>query len=276
MFSSASKTQSARRPNAYNAWSHHISKEASDDGGAPFLLDLQKENIDDCRGLTSEEKEFLIEELEEERESWMKGVRLSQRGRMQNVNNVCNKMDELLDGLKHRAGIQGFYCLFRSTPDFNMAPRWFFTTDDIDMYLRTTIKKGWDTDNIAEITGNRKAVMNYVNYEREIILCYGIKLVGWTADKWVNPSDLSNAIAPLQKLLKALEDGSCHFERMPPAELVEQQERYDQSMEAGLVTARKVRKNLGKKRMKGNELLEAEDSLGEDGAESSDRASKHP
>jgi hypothetical protein len=42
----------------------------------------------------------------------------------------------------------------------------------------------------VEITGDEKAVMQYVNYD-ELIQKYGVELQGWTFEKLVNPSLLS-------------------------------------------------------------------------------------
>jgi hypothetical protein len=53
---------------------------------------------------------------------------------------------------------------------------------------------------VVEISGNPKAVMQYVNYEEDIVLHYGVVLEGWTHDKFVNPSKLSSTLPPLQKL----------------------------------------------------------------------------
>ena len=66
----------------------------------------------------------------------------------------------------------------------------------------------------VEITGNRKAVMQYVNYEVDIVQRYGIVLEGWTFNRFVNLSELSTALPPLQKLLDAINDGSCKFIRL--------------------------------------------------------------
>lgn len=42
---------------------------------------------------------------------------------------------------------------------------------------------------LVDITGNDKVVMQYERYEYDIVQRYNVELVGWTADKFVNPSD---------------------------------------------------------------------------------------
>jgi hypothetical protein len=53
--------------------------------------------------------------------------------------------------------------------------------------------------------------MNYINYEEAIVQRYGIELVGWTYDKFVNPSEFSSALGPLRKLIDAINAGECKF-----------------------------------------------------------------
>jgi hypothetical protein len=56
--------------------------------------------------------------------------------------------------------------------------------------------------------------MQYVNYEEAIVQCYGVLLKGWTFNRFVNPSELSTSLPPLQKLLNALNDGSCKIVKL--------------------------------------------------------------
>ncbi|GBE84240.1 hypothetical protein SCP_0602180 [Sparassis crispa] len=232
----------------------------------------------------------------------MVGLRLNQRGRTQDVNNVCKKIEDLLHGLKCRVGVEGFFCLVCNTTDFHMPLRWYFSSQELNKYLRGAIKKGWDPANIGalaeafavascdfmsflrtskskadwlkgeirdkintmlvEITRNSKAVMNYVNYERDIVLKYGITLQGWTHEKWANPSDLSTSPPPLRTLLAALESGTCKFEQLTSEELKKRTEEYDQKVAAGEAVARKKRKDTGGKHagMRRKHRAEAEDA----------------
>ncbi|OBZ67744.1 hypothetical protein A0H81_12133 [Grifola frondosa] len=294
MFSGGTKAGDNRKPNAYNAWVHHIAKEVNEDaeiGTAISLVDLQRDRMDDYRALTTEQKTAMISDLIDTRDSKSAGLRLCQRARTQDINTTCAKIEQLITGASCRDGIDGFYCLFSNTPDFRMEPRWYFTKKEIASFLQGgVVHKGFDLDRIGalaeafavagcdymsmlrtskskaeylkteirnrissllcEITGNPKATMNYVNYERDIVLHYGIQLVGWTADKFSNPSELSNSLGPLQKLKNALENGDCRFERLSTTELAERQKKFDEKVDAGVVSQRKTRKDAGKKRGK--------------------------
>lgn len=57
----------------------------------------------------------------------------------------------------------------------------------------------------VEITGNPRAVMNYVNYEEAIVQRYEVVLEGWTLDKFVNPSELSTSLPPSEEVARSAE-----------------------------------------------------------------------
>ncbi|KAJ7866903.1 hypothetical protein B0H13DRAFT_1476357, partial [Mycena leptocephala] len=93
------------------------------------------------------------------------------------------------------------------------------------------------------------AVMAYV-YKEDVIFKYGVELVGWTPDKWCNPSELTTSLPVLRKLLNALKDGTCKFVRIPPTELKARKAKYEQDLAAGLIAGkqRKPRCDIGRKR----------------------------
>ncbi|KAJ7673734.1 hypothetical protein DFH06DRAFT_915712, partial [Mycena polygramma] len=92
--------------------------------------------------------------------------------------------------------------------------------------------------------------MQFVNYEEDIVLKHGVKLVGWTADKFVNPSELSSAIPPLQTLLAAIKDGSCKFVKLTTQERLDREAKYEEDVAAGIRVRkhRKTRCDAGTKR----------------------------
>jgi hypothetical protein len=103
---------------------------------------------------------------------------------------------------------------------------------------------------VVEITGNPKAIMQYVNYEEDIILCYGVVLEGWTHEKFVNPSELSSALPPLQKLMEALKAGTCKFVKLSSAKQKKREAERKKKLASGKLQPckRKTRKDVGKKR----------------------------
>jgi hypothetical protein len=75
--------------------------------------------------------------------------------------------------------------------------------------------------------------MQYVNYEEDIVLAHGVKLVGWMPAKFVNPSELSDAIGPLQELFTAIKNGTCKFVTLTPQERIDRKQKYDADIAAG-------------------------------------------
>ena len=93
--------------------------------------------------------------------------------------------------------------------------------------------------------------MYYVDYEEKIVQRYGIGLVGWTYEKFVNPSELSTSLPGLQQLLDAINNGSCKFVKLSPLQLIERRQALQKSISDGNVPApkgRKPRKDRGTKR----------------------------
>jgi hypothetical protein len=108
----------------------------------------------------------------------------------------------------------------------------------------------------VEITGNEKVTMYYVDYEEKIVQRYGIELVGWTYEKFVNPSELSTSLPGLQQLLDAINNGTCKFVKLTPLQLSERRRVLQNNISEENVPAvkgRKPRKDRGSKRMVENE-----------------------
>ncbi len=43
--------------------------------------------------------------------------------------------------MQGRAGIEGFYMICRNSGDYSMKPRWWFSSKNLDEYLRLSVKK---------------------------------------------------------------------------------------------------------------------------------------
>ena len=59
--------------------------------------------------------------------------------------------------------------------------------------------------------------MDYVNYEKAVLIDLGIELVGWTHPTFACPSELPLEVEPLKTLLRALNTGACYFGRITEA-----------------------------------------------------------
>ena len=98
--------------------------------------------------------------------------------------------------------------------------------------------------------------MHYVDYEEKIVQRYSIELVGWTYEKFVNPSELSTSLSGLQQLLDAINNETCKFVKLTPLQLHERRQELQKNISEGNVPAKKGRKpcnDRGIKRKVGNE-----------------------
>ncbi|KAH9923874.1 uncharacterized protein B0H18DRAFT_1120218 [Fomitopsis serialis] len=237
--------------NAWSSSVAKAANEGAAAGKSQSLLDVQRDHKEAYKNLTPEAKAELVTLLEETRASRQYGVRLSARAKHNDIIRTSAKLDAMLFGLKLRTGVEGFTCIFKGDVDITFAPRWYFTNSDINTYLGQAVRRGWDIQAIGalaeafavagcdfmrflrtskdradymkseirdlvqsqlvELTGNEKIKMNYLNFERDFIVKQGIDVLGWTHDKFINPSDMSTSLPPLRKLVDALKNGSCKF-----------------------------------------------------------------
>jgi hypothetical protein len=95
----------------------------------------------------------------------------------------------------------------------------------------------------VEITGNPTAMMQYANYEEDIVQRYGIELQGWTYKRFVNPSELSTALGPLRGLMDAIKNGDCKFVKLTAEERRKRKETYKAKVDSGEAKARKRKRH---------------------------------
>lgn len=60
--------------------------------------------------------------------------------------------------------------------------------------------------------------MNYANYEKAIVLLYGVKIVGWPLEGFISPSNITS-ITDMRKLRDVWKTGACKWVRLTQAEL---------------------------------------------------------
>jgi hypothetical protein len=63
---------------------------------------------------------------------------------------------------------------------------------------------------IVEVTGDKTATMQWVEYEKNMVQ-KGICLVGWTHPKWGSPSTLGGNLKNLETLFNAVNSRTCRF-----------------------------------------------------------------
>ncbi|KAJ7743273.1 hypothetical protein DFH07DRAFT_750021 [Mycena maculata] len=198
-----------------------------------------------------------------------------------------------LCALTQRVGVEGFFCIVRNSPDFTLAPQWFFTSEELKKYMPLATRKKWVTsevgtkvealaadylkscirDMISEklitITGDRNAQMQYVWYEQDIIQKYSIILVGWTFPELVNPSKLSTSLPALQELHDALKGGKCDFKRLSRDELEKRRATWEANVAAGRVEA-KNRQGCSDKNVKRKRRADDDGEQGDSGENDND------
>ncbi|KAJ7802674.1 hypothetical protein B0H14DRAFT_3488258 [Mycena olivaceomarginata] len=286
--------------NPYNAWKTVKAAESREAGEELTPEQFHERYIDEYRSLTEEEKKVLKDGHTIVRDRVVKVRRDTPRGRIQDLSNIVRNMQMLLVGLNSRVGAEGFFCIVRNNTDFHIKPQWYFTSPELEDYMRIAARKTWNTEEVGSkleafaiagcdvmnllrtskqkadyikreirdevrrklhaITGRDNIEMQYVNYEEDIVLAHGVKMVGWTMPQFKNPSELSTALAPLQELLAALKADTCTFVKLTAQERIDREKKYEDDVAAGrrLRKQRERRSDFGKKRKA------AEGSIGEE------------
>ncbi|KAI0684584.1 hypothetical protein BC835DRAFT_1254788, partial [Cytidiella melzeri] len=94
-----------------------------------------------------------------------------------------------------------------------------------------------------DITGDSNIKMSYTKFHELIVERHKVDIQGWPAElKFVNPSELSDKMAPLQNLFDALTNGACKFIKLSANEVKAWRDRLAADVAAGKVAPRKPRK----------------------------------
>ncbi|KAI0734098.1 hypothetical protein BC629DRAFT_526011 [Irpex lacteus] len=273
------------KPNVWNAWSHfkyeavnaHLPTEAR----MP-LAEVQKTYGDEYKALTSGERDDFVRRYTEWQRENRRAPRGLSRGKVQDVNNTCEKIIELMLGLASRSGIIGMFCIARASSSFGMTPRWFFTDAGLDKFLEIVVTRwniasigtkmevfGLADGNVHALLKTAKEKANYLrdeirmhlqqgldaavgkenvrifypNFYDKITVPYHVDIVNWPPGiKFVNPSELSDALDGLRTLRDALVTKTCRFVKLTDAEFESLRQKVEADREAGVVPPRVVRK----------------------------------
>lgn len=106
--------------------------------------------------------------------------------------------------------------------------------------------------------------MQYLYYEEDIVIKEGVDLIGWTQDRFVNPSELSSSVSVLTELRDVLKDGTCKWVKLTAVERKARKAAWVTAVAAGKVIqrVRSARSDIGKKRKRHE--LEGEEDEDED------------
>lgn len=85
------------------------------------------------------------------------------------------------------------------------------------------------------------ALMNYTNYDMNVVQKYSVKLVGWTYTRFVSPHDI-HTIDDIRVLLAALRSGACHWMRLTKAQISTHAKEIEAREAAGETVGKKRKK----------------------------------
>jgi hypothetical protein len=80
--------------------------------------------------------------------------------------------------------------------------------------------------------------MDYIYYRESIVLKYGIELIGWPLERFINPSDLSSSLPILTQVRDALKNGTCKWVKLSLADRKARKAAWDAFVAAGKVVER--------------------------------------
>ncbi|KAJ7170275.1 hypothetical protein C8R43DRAFT_1120708 [Mycena crocata] len=263
--------------NPYNAFKAEKAAENREVGIVKKVPELHEDIIDKYRELTSEQLAELCERHGDLREKNFHLRCDTPRARIQDASNVIRNVKMLITGLANRIGVAGFFCIVRSHADFHMAPKWFFTSPELESYMPMATRKTWDTREVGmklevfSIAGSDPAnllrsskqkadwlkfqicdkmkkmlvdasvdpntAMSYTWHEEDIVQRYNIVLEGWTT-KFVNPSELSTSLPALRKLLDAINNKDCKYMKLTPKLAAERRTQWEEDVSTALVVAK--------------------------------------
>lgn len=115
--------------------------------------------------------------------------------------------------------------------------------------------------NTAAITKDSKATMVYsAQYDDRIVMKYGVHLIGWPLEELKNPSNITS-IGDLNKVNKALADGTCRWVRLTNDEFDEYATNLEREVSAGCRKALNHISTNGHKRKANDEQSAAKKRL---------------
>ncbi|KIY52345.1 hypothetical protein FISHEDRAFT_70030 [Fistulina hepatica ATCC 64428] len=269
-----------RKDNAYNAFYSNKAKELRDQGIAlpeDGIVGLHLDYDEEYESLTPEQRQEEIEKHKQNKEDQALTRRQTTAAKRTDYMTSCRVMVDVLDAMKRRIGVDGFFCVVTSSVEFTTAPYWYFTDNEIERYLRI-VGRSWETERVgykiqafatvgcdvtnlagnanekakvlkadivnrintalAEATGNVNAHMEYVNYDRLIVQGMSVVLEGWPLSQLVQPNRLGNSLPQLIKLRNALKEGTCKFRNIDKAEKDLLYDEWQQKIKNGEIVER--------------------------------------
>ncbi|KAJ7269486.1 hypothetical protein C8J57DRAFT_1066545 [Mycena rebaudengoi] len=131
--------------NPYNAFKNEKAAECREEGNPKRVDQIHEDHFDEYDNLTDKEKMDLVERFQNIKDREVRLHRDTLRGRIQDMANTVRNMQLLMVGLGHRVNIEGFFCIVRNNPDFHVKPHWYFTSPELEAYMKIVCRSRWDT-----------------------------------------------------------------------------------------------------------------------------------
>ncbi|KAF8798805.1 hypothetical protein BYT27DRAFT_7343194 [Phlegmacium glaucopus] len=234
------------------------------------------------QNLSKEEEEELRNEVLAIREQKKLGARPSNRSAAQDYRCQVDSINKDITALSERTGAAAICFFTRSHLEDTYEPNWVCTLNAMNfaqdslghnMWEITRLFEQWacskgkvhNPDTLsamkqecsATINGGLKtavksqqAIMNYINYDVQVVQRLKVKLMGWTFHMFVSPQDI-NAVDDLRTLRDALRCGSCFWMRMSNPEVTRHAAHMLEREEAGEIIGKKRKARSDKGVLKG-------------------------
>ncbi|KAG1861463.1 hypothetical protein C8R48DRAFT_581862, partial [Suillus tomentosus] len=266
-FCLGSKLQRAKRgkTSAWSAWVHFkgVRSNTGKYIGRTKMSDIIKDKAE-YDELTEDEKKALVAEFDEFKSRAAKRPpNITARTKSTECAKSFQAVRDELEALSQRAGIEAFVFMVRSTSDFQMTPKAFFTSAACEHFMRVYLRrdaartatdfesamlsKGIFTSaatnhknrvieakqniraglraSLCEVTKDASATVEFTRYEVAIVRKYHIKLVGWNHPQWANLSDLKGGIEALENVVAAIANNTCRFVEITADEVEERRQK---------------------------------------------------
>ncbi|KAG2051486.1 hypothetical protein BDR06DRAFT_1010431 [Suillus hirtellus] len=254
-FCLGSKLQCAKqgKTSAWSAWVHFKGVRSNTGNSAQVGHTKMSDIIKDKAKydeLTEDEKKALVAEFDEFKSRAAKHPpNITAHTKSTECAKSFQAVRDELEALSQCAGIEAFVFMVRSTSDFQMTPKAFFTSAACEHFMHIYLwhdaaRTATDFETAAtnhknhvievkqnicaglqaslcEVTEDASATVEFTRYEVAIVRKYHIKLVGWNHPQWANPSDLKGRIEALENVVAAIANNTCRFVEITADEVEE-------------------------------------------------------
>ncbi|KAI6002901.1 hypothetical protein EDD15DRAFT_2157242 [Pisolithus albus] len=255
-------------------------------GTTSTLLDLVRENRMEYHELSAEDKNHLVEEFSEFRESKAIGVRVSTKSKINDITHTLRAVENELHNLRSRTGVETMLYATRGTTDLPLRGV-AFATEGVADFMGSVM--GIDTQDLVsklegfavqgikgaaenhrqrvsnvraairniinsqlrDVTGDPKAKMQWVQYFRNVVARYHVIIDGWPESvPFANLSSLSSSLPRLEVLLRKWEMGTTYWRALSDEEFEQLRQKRSEELESGGIEecSRRTRSDKGKKR----------------------------